>query len=144
MRKGIVNGWNSSTTTKYFYQLINKEALCFYKRTYNKNLTRNRGIWGFLTKTRADLIGTWVRRYQTVLCRRQNQSSRERERGDSGREMQSESWKVEREKIRFMQFHGPFGLRGEGARMEESRVELVKNRLILSQIYSTLFTLPPP
>ena len=43
-----------------------------------------------------------------------------------------------------MQFHGPFGLRGEGGRMEESRVELVKNRLILSQIYSTLFTLPPP
>ena len=48
------------------------------------------------------------------------------------------NWKVEREKIRFMQFHGPFGLRGEGGRMEESRVELVKNRLILSQIYSLL------
>ena len=43
-----------------------------------------------------------------------------------------------------MQFHGPFGLRGEGERVEGSRVESAKNRLILDQIYSTLLTLSPP
>ena len=29
-------------------------------------------------------------------------------------------------------FKGPFGLRGKGGRVEESRVELIENRLILS------------
>jgi len=37
-------------------------------------------------------------------------------------------------------------LRGKGERIEESIVELAKNRLIMSQIYFTLLysTLPPP
>ena len=38
----------------------------------------------------------------------------------------------------------PFGWRGERGRVKESRVELVKNMLILSQIHSTLLSLPPP
>ena len=39
---------------------------------------------------------------------------------------------------------GPVGLRGEGGGVEGSKVELAENRLILSQIYSTLFPLPLP
>ena len=42
--------------------------------------------------------------------------------------------------------NGPFGWRVERGRMEENRVELAKNRLILGQnlLYSTLLPVPPP
>jgi len=35
-----------------------------------------------------------------------------------------------------------FGLRGDGGRVEESKVELAENRLILDQFYSTLLYSP--
>ena len=40
--------------------------------------------------------------------------------------------------------YGPFGLKEEEGGVKESRVELAKNRLILSQFHSTLLPLPPP
>ena len=38
--------------------------------------------------------------------------------------------------------NGPFGLRGEGGRVEGNRVELAKNRQILGQFHSTLLYSP--
>ena len=38
--------------------------------------------------------------------------------------------------------YGPFGWRGEGGRVEGSRVELTKNKLILGYIYYTLLYSP--
>ena len=42
------------------------------------------------------------------------------------------SWKSE----------GLFGLRGEGGRVKESRVEFAENKLILGQFYFTLLYFP--
>ena len=40
-------------------------------------------------------------------------------------------------------FNGPFGLKGEGEKVKGNRVELAKNRLILSKFYFTLLPLNP-
>ena len=41
-------------------------------------------------------------------------------------------------------YKGLFGLRGEGGGVEESRIKLAKNRLILGKFYFTLLSLPSP